>query len=66
MTNNINPPERSRIYHWHNGSKLEVKLVSDVQVTKSGYHKLTTEGGMHYLVAPGWLYIELDIDDWSI
>lgn len=60
----IEPAERKRIYHFSNGCKLELSDVTDICVRPSGTHRLKTGDGRHWIVQPGWVAIELDIDDW--
>jgi hypothetical protein len=57
--------EAKRIYHYPDGSKSEFNDITEVGVTKSGFHKLTSESQGKFIVAPGWRYIELDVAEWT-
>lgn len=58
------PPERSRVYYWPNGEAEKYRDVSRIKVGESGNHYLSHAEGKT-IVAPGWLRIELDIDEWT-
>jgi hypothetical protein len=62
----INPPERSRTYHYADGRTLAMKDVRALCVRPSGTHRLETADGRKWIVAPGWVAIELDVDDWTL
>lgn len=72
----INPPERSRTYVWlrhgvggHFGAYAEMTRtfvnVTRVKVSESGTHYVETQDGKKAIVAPGWAYIDLDVDEWT-
>ena len=61
----INPPEKKRTYLFPGGEKLEFEQVAAVCVRPSGSHRLETASGKKYIVAPGWLAIELDMEHWT-
>lgn len=57
--------ERSRTYFYSDGtSKIYCNVIA-IEVTKSGFHKLETQDGMKYIIAPGWRSIDLDTDSWT-
>lgn len=57
--------ERSRAYVYASGFRLEYKDVEFLNVSASGGHRLTMKDKKHRAyVAPGWIAIELDCDDW--
>lgn len=58
-------PERARTYYWADKNTLALKDVTAVEVTRSGFHKIDCADGQKYIVAPGWLYIGLDMDAWT-
>lgn len=60
----LDPPERKRTYHFP-GRSLTVENVSAICVRPSGTHRLETADGKKFIVAPGWLMIELDMDAWT-
>lgn len=62
----INPPERKRTYHFADGRILAIENVSAICVRPSGSHRLETVEGQKWIVAPGWVAIELDIDKWTL
>lgn len=66
LVTTINPPERQRVYHFPNGQKVYIANVCELIVRPSGSHRLKTTEGKHYVVSPGWLCIELDIDHWTV
>jgi hypothetical protein len=57
--------ERERTYHYPDGSKQHFTNVVAVGVTKSGFHRLEDDGGLKFIVAPGWRFISLNTDEWS-
>lgn len=60
----LDPPERRRVYHFP-GGKVEIENVAAVCVRSSGTHRIETADGKKYIVNPGWLAIELDMDGWT-
>lgn len=63
--NEITPPERKRTYRYPGGDELTIENVSRVEVRESGKHRIETTDGKRFFVAPGWLWMELDIDSWT-
>lgn len=65
----LEPKERSRTYHYFSNQDDDFDLcfenVVAVEVTEHGFHKLETEDGGKWIVAPGWKYIYLDVDSWT-
>jgi hypothetical protein len=61
----LSPPERKRTYVFPGGQKLELTDVVRIEVRESGKHRLECADGSRYIVAPEWLYIVLDVDDWT-
>lgn len=58
--------ERSRTYHYDDGSSVTFHNINRLRVTRSGHHCLELEASnQKRVVAPGWRYISLDVDDWS-
>ena len=57
--------KQSRIYHFPGGETVKVHGIVGLCVSKSGFHLLNGDGGAKYIVAPGWLYVELDMKEWS-
>ena len=62
----LTPPERKRVYHFPGGGKLELTDVTHLLVRPSGSHRLATADGRKWIVQPGWVAIELDVDDWTL
>lgn len=61
----IDPPERWRQYSFGNGMTIEIPEVIKLAVSQSGTHYLEDAKGRKYIVAPKWLAIEIDVDEWS-
>lgn len=59
----FNKPETRRTYYFAEG-KAEFKGVIALAVSPNGTHYLQTETGK-YIVRCGWLYIDLDIEEWT-
>ena len=57
--------EKFRRYVYVQGETLEFTNIVAVDVTKSGFHKLTDKRGQKFIVAPGWRYIQIDTPEWS-
>lgn len=57
--------EKCRTYVYRNGFKLSVHNITSVTVSDSGNHRLETECGKKYIVAPNWIAIELDTEQWT-
>lgn len=72
MTKNIpqfeilNPVERSRKYHFADGTFVKFKNVVKLYVSSRGTHRLETTDGKKYLIPAGFRYIELDADKWTL
>lgn len=67
-TNKLVKPERKRTYYYPvDGHVYTVELenVIEVCVRPSGSHRIKTADGKFHIINPGWLNIELDIDEWS-
>lgn len=62
----LNFPERKRIYHYPSGETIEVKNVTHLLIRPSGTHRLMTANGRKWIITPGWLAIELDMDEWTL
>lgn len=60
----LNPPERKRTYHFSD-CKISIENVATVCVRPSGTHRLETQDGRKFIVNPGWMAVELDVDHWS-
>lgn len=60
----LNPPERSRTYVFPNG-KYTINNVTAVGVRPSGTHRVEDANGRKYVIPPGWMAVELDVDDWT-
>lgn len=57
--------EKRRTYIYSNGFKLTINNVTDVSVSDSGNHRIETERGKKYIVTPGWVAMELDVEQWT-
>lgn len=61
----LNPPERKRTYVFPGGERLVLENVTKLEVRESGKHRVETKDGRKLFVAPGWLWIELEMDNWT-
>lgn len=63
--------ERRRIYFYGPGDFLDLTDVTAIKISKSGTHYVTCKdvktlaNVRHVIVAPGWRFIGLDIEDWK-
>lgn len=62
----LSPSERKRTYHYSDGSNFAVANVERIYVRPSGTHRLETSDGRKWIVVPGWVAIELDVDEWTL
>jgi hypothetical protein len=60
----LDPPERKRTYIFA-GETLVFKNVTKIEVRDSGKHRIETADGIKAFVAPGWLCLEVDADQWT-
>jgi hypothetical protein len=58
--------ETERIYHYPDGGCVTIKNAIAICVRPSGSHRLTTNGGGKFIVAPGWRMIDIVADKWSL
>lgn len=61
----INPIERTRIYHFGNGEIAKFENVARVEIRASGTHRIETAEGRKAFVRPGWQWLEIDTDAWT-
>jgi hypothetical protein len=61
----LNPPEKSRTYHFANGDKVTFSNVVRIEVRESGTHRIETANGSKAFVRPEWLWLEIDTPEWS-
>lgn len=62
----LNPPERKRTYRYLGGEELVIENVARIEVRESGKHRIETVTGEKYFVAPGWLWIKIDVEAWTV
>lgn len=62
----LNPPERSRTYHFPGDEKITLTNVTDFLARESGTHRLKTGDGHLHIVPGGWLHVEIDADGWTL
>ena len=62
----LNPPERKRMYHFPDGKTFTLTDVTHLLARPSGTHRLQTSDGRKWIVAAGWLAIELDVDELTL
>jgi hypothetical protein len=58
--------ERSRTYHFPGGDAVTFMGVSRLEVRESGSHRLETADGKKAFVHPGWLWLDIDAESWSL
>jgi len=65
----IDPPERKRTYVFAtSGSELvylEFEDVTRIEVRESGTHRIETKSGRKAFVRPGWIALEISVDEWT-
>ncbi len=61
----LDPPEKRRVYHFPGGDTLALENVVALCVRPSGNHRLETADGRRWIVAAGWLAVELEVEGWS-
>lgn len=59
-------PERSRTYYFPNADVLHLENVTHLEVRSSGKHRVQTKEGKKVFVNTGWLWIDIDVDEWSL
>lgn len=59
------PCEKKRTYHFPGGEKVELHDVERIRVSDSGTHRLETGDGRKHIVPPGWLHIEINVEEWT-
>jgi hypothetical protein len=57
--------EKERTYHYPDGSSKTFINIAFVGVTKSGFHRLEADDGCKFIVAPGWRFISLNVEEWT-
>lgn len=62
----LDPPENSRAYYYGDGSSVLFKKVLRLKVSDSGTHRIETSDGMKHIVSPGWRYITIDTESWTL
>lgn len=50
--------EKTRTYTFPGGDTIKIEGPLRLRVSESGGHRIETEGGRSFYVAPGWLYFE--------
>lgn len=58
--------ETRRVYLFPGGTAIKVDNVTRICVRPSGGHRLETSDGRKFIIAPGWLAIEVVADRWSL
>jgi hypothetical protein len=61
----LKDPNNSRTYFWQGGSSLTVKNVARIAVSERQTHRLETKSGDKYIIPPGWLYMKVDVKEWT-
>jgi hypothetical protein len=61
----LSPPERRRTYYFPGGDEISFYDVVRIEVRPSGKHRIETKDGHKAFVAPGWLWLIINSDDWT-
>lgn len=61
----LNHTERSRTYVYPDGARTTIVDVTHVAAPKGRSHRLITADRRKHIIAPGWLRIEIDTDEWT-
>jgi hypothetical protein len=61
----LNPAERKRTYHFPGGDSISFENVVRIEVRDSGKHRIETADGRKAFVCPGWLWMEIDVPEWT-
>ena len=69
LENNMAPKftpvhEQNRTYTFPNGT-VSLEGIVDINVSKSGTHRINTKDGKKHIIPPGWIHIEFDAKDWT-
>ena len=59
-------PERKRTYHFPGGETFTISDVTHFLARPNGNHRLRTSDGSLYVVSPGWLYVRVEADGFSL
>lgn len=57
--------EQSRQYFYPDGQTIYITGITEIAVSKSGNHRITTRTNDKYIVTPGWRYIKFNAPRWS-
>ena len=60
----LDPPERKRVYHFPGADRATFANVTKIEVRASGVHRIEADG-KKFFVQPGWLWMEIDVDEWT-
>jgi hypothetical protein len=58
--------EKSRVYYFPNGEKVELINVVELVVRESGTHRIKTADKKLHIVPVGWIHIEIDEENWTV
>jgi hypothetical protein len=61
----LDVPERKRTYTFPGGDVVVFENVTRIEVRESGKHRIETANGRKAFVSPGWLILEIEVDEWS-
>ena len=58
--------EQCRTYIYADGTKYRIPgMVTSINVSKSGTHRLNTDNGFMYIIVSGWIAIEFNATEWT-
>lgn len=61
----LQPAEKSREYHFCDGSQVRFDDVRRIAVSDSGTHRIETGDGLKHIVPPRWIKITIDVAGWT-
>jgi len=61
----FNPPECRRVYRFPGGDEIAFDHVTRIEIRESGKHRIETKDGRKAFVSPGWLWLEIVVDEWT-
>lgn len=62
----LKPKEKSRIYYFDNGNRLELDGVTHFMATESTHRLKTSDGKLRIVPRNGWFHIEIEVDEFTL
>lgn len=57
--------EKSRTYHFSDGSSFTIVGVTFLCVRPSGNHRVQSKDGKKFIIPPTWIALEIEADAWD-